>query len=188
MNVGLILLIILIAVIGYFIAIYNGFVSLNARINSSLSDIDVLLKKRYNLIPALIETVKGYKDYESSTLQKIVEARQLGLNAKSVEEKAKANSILSSALKGFFALAESYPDLKANQNFIQLQKELSQIEEQIANARRYYNAVVRDYNAKIDSFPDLIIAKKFNFTKRDYFELDESEKLQVKQMPKVDFN
>jgi len=188
MNAGLILLIVLIAIIGYFIAIYNGFVSLNARIESSLSDIDVLLKKRYNLIPALIETVKGYKDYESSTLQKVVEARQMGLNAKSVEDKAKANSMLSSALKGFFALAESYPELKANQNFLELQKELSQIEEQIANARRYYNAVVRDYNAKIDSFPDLIIAKKFNFNKKDYFELEEDEKSQVNQMPKVDFN
>jgi len=188
MNFSLILLIVIVAIVGYFIAIYNKFVSLKAGIDAAWSDIDVQLKKRLNLIPALVDTIKGYKDYEASTLQKIVEARNMALNAKDIEQKAKANSALSSALGSLFALSENYPELKANQNFIQLQNELSSIEEAIANARRYYNAIVRDYNAKLESFPDILVAKKFNFKPRDYFELEEDEKSAAKSMPKIDFN
>jgi LemA protein len=187
MNLFAILLLIVVVIAIYLVVIYNKFASLRAGIDAAWSDIDVQLKKRYNLIPALIESVKGYKDYEANTLKSVIEARNSALEAKSIEDKAKANSILSGALGKLFALAEAYPDLKANQNFMQLQDELTNIEETIANARRYYNAIVRDYNAALNSFPDQLIANKFNYQPRDYFELDESEKEQVKNMPKIEF-
>ncbi len=187
MSFGNIVLLIIVGIGAYLIAIYNKLVSLRAGIDAAWSDIDVQLKRRYNLIPALVETVKGYKDYEGETLEKVIAARQKGLSANSVEEKAEAANMLSGALGKLFALAEAYPDLKANTNFLKLQEELSSIEDAIQNARRYYNAIVRDYNAKIESFPDLFIAQKFNFTKRDYFELDEHEAEAVKQMPKISF-
>ena len=187
MNFFWILLLIIAAIAIYLIVIYNKFASLRAGIDAAWSDIEVQLKKRYNLIPALIETVKGYKDYEADTLKKVIEARNMAQDAQSIEEKAKANSILGAALGKLFALAEAYPDLKANQNFMQLQNELSNIEETIANARRYYNAIVRDYNAMLESFPDMLIANKFNYTPKEYFELDESEKEAVKKMPEVKF-
>ncbi len=175
---GIILLIAL-----YFVSIYNGFVSLKAKIDAAWSDIDVQLKRRHDLIPALVNTVKGYKNYEKSTLQEVIKARNLSLNASNMEEKAKAENMLSNALGKIFALAEAYPDLKANTTFLKLQEELTNIEEALQNARRYYNAVVRDYNAKIESFPDLIIAKKFNFTPREYFEIEDKNQ---REMPKID--
>ena len=182
-----ILLLVLVFIVIYFIAIYNKFVELRAGINASWSDIDIQLKRRYNLIPALVDTVKGYKDHESSTLEKVIKARQQGMNASNINEKQEATAVLSGALSGFFALSEAYPELKANTTFIKLQNELANIEDTIQNARRYYNAIVRDNNAKVDSFPDLIIAQKFNFEKKEYFELDESEKDIVKKMPKISF-
>ncbi len=187
MSFGNIVLLIIVAIVAYLIAIYNKFVSLRAGIDASWSDIDVQLKRRYDLIPALVDTVRGYKDYEASTLEKVIQARQQGLSADSVDEKAAAANMLSGALGKLFALAEAYPDLKANENFLHLQGELSGLEDAIQNARRYYNAIVRDYNAKLESFPDLFVAQKFNFTSRDYFELDESEAEAVKKMPKIDF-
>ncbi len=187
MRFGYILLLIVIAVVTYLIIIYNKFVSLRAGIDASWSDIDVQLKRRYDLIPALVDTVKGYKEYEAGTLEKVIQARQLGLNANTVDEKAEAANMLTGALGKLFALAEAYPELKANTNFMHLQEELSSLEDAIQNARRYYNAIVRDYNAKTESFPDLIVAKKFQFTAREYFELDESEAAQAKKMPKIDF-
>jgi len=186
MSFGNIVLLIIVAVAAYLVVIYNKFVSLRAGIDSSESDIDVQLKRRYDLIPALVDTVKGYKNYEAETLEKVIQARQQSVNAGSMEEKAAAANMLSGALGKMFALAEAYPDLKANTTFLKLQNELSGIEDAIQNARRYYNAIVRDYNAKLESFPDLFIARKFNFTPRDYFELDESESVAVNQMPKID--
>ena len=188
MGLGSISLIIIIITIVYFIIIYNKFISLRAGINASESDIDVQLKRRYNLIPALIDTVKGYQKHETETLEKVVKARQHSMQANSMEEKSKAANMLSNALGKMFALAESYPDLKANTNFLKLQQELSSIENSIQNARRYYNAIARDYNAKLDSFPDLLVARNFNFTSRNYFELDENEAETVRSMPKVNFN
>jgi len=185
MNLGTIL-VILAVVAGYLIAIYNKFVSLQSGIDAAWSDIDVQLKRRYNLIPALIETVKGYKDYEANTLEKVIAARQNSIDAKTPADKARAESALGAMLGRLFALAEAYPELKADTQFANLQRELSYVEDTIQNARRYYNAIVRDYNAKLRSFPDLIIAQKYNFTPRDFFELDESEVDAVKQMPKVD--
>lgn len=186
MSFGNIVLLIIIAVAAYLVVIYNKFVSLRAGIDASWSDIDVQLKRRYDLIPALVDTVRGYKDYEASTLENVIKARQQGLDATTVKDKEQAENILSGALGKLFALAEAYPDLKANTTFLNLQNELSSIEDAIQNARRYYNAIVRDYNAKIESFPDLLVAQKFNFTARDYFELEESEAEAAKKMPKID--
>lgn len=166
----------------YFIIIYNKFTLLKASIESSDSDIDVQLKRRYNLIPALLKTVKSYMQYEGETFAKIIEARNASTNANSMEDKSSAETLLGQSLGKLFALSEDYPDLKANTTFLQLQTELSEIEEAIQNARRYYNAIVRDYNAKIDSFPDLIVARKFNFTPMQYFELEDM--IQAK-MPEI---
>ncbi len=186
MSFGNIVLLIIVAVVGYLIIIYNRFVSLRAGIDASWSDIDVQLKRRYDLIPALVDTVRGYKDYEAETLEKVIQARQQGLSAGTMDEKAAAANILSGALGKMFALAEAYPDLKANTNFLDLQNQLSNLENAIQNARRYYNAIVRDYNAKTESFPDIFIARKYNFTAREYFQLDVSEADAVKKMPKID--
>jgi len=186
MSFGNIVLLIIVGIGAYLVAIYNKFVSLRAGINASWSDIDVQLKRRYDLIPALVDTVKGYKEYEGDTLEKVIKARQQGLSAGTMDEKAAAANMLSGALGKMFALAEAYPDLKANTNFLKLQDELSNLENAIQNARRYYNAIVRDYNAKTESFPDILVAQKFNFTKREYFKLDASEAEAAKKMPKID--
>jgi len=187
MSFGNILLLVIVGVVAYLIAIYNKFVSLKAGIDAAWSDIDVQLKRRYNLIPALVETVKGYKAYEGETLENVIKARQMGAEATTVKEKEAAANMLTGTLGKLFALAEAYPDLKANTTFINLQMELSNIEGAIQNARRYYNAIVRDYNAKIDSFPDLYIARKYHFTPRDYFELDENEAAMARKMPEIKF-
>ena len=187
MSFGNIVLLIIVAIAAYLVVIYNRFISLRTGIDASWSDIDVQLKRRYDLIPALVDTVKGYKDYEAETLEKVIQARQQGLEAGSIDEKAAAANMISGALGKLFALAEAYPDLKANTTFMKLQNELSSIEDALQNARRYYNAIVRDYNYRLDAFPDLYVAKKFNFTRREYFELDESEAKAAKKMPKIDF-
>ncbi len=187
MSFGNIVLLIIVAIAAYLVVIYNRFISLRTGIDASWSDIDVQLKRRYDLIPALVDTVKGYKDYEAETLEKVIQARQQGLDAGSIDEKAAAANMISGALGKLFALAEAYPDLKANTTFMKLQNELSSIEDALQNARRYYNAIVRDYNYRLDAFPDLYVAKKFNFTPREYFELDESEAEAAKKMPKIDF-
>ncbi|NOR56331.1 MAG: LemA family protein [Sulfurovum sp.] len=186
MSFGNIVLLSIIAVGAYLVFIYNRFISLRAGIDASWSDIDVQLKRRYDLIPALVDTVKGYKEYEGDTLEKVVQARQQGLTAGSMDEKAAAANMISGALGKMFALAEAYPDLKANTNFLKLQDELSSLEDAIQNARRYYNAIVRDYNAKLESFPDLFVARKFQFTSREYFELSATEATAAQNMPKID--
>ncbi len=188
MNTGLIILLIGIGIILYLIYIYNRLVSLRQSADAAWSDIDVQLKRRYNLIPALVDTVKGYKNYEADTLEKVIKARQLGVNAQSVKEHEAADNMLTQALGKFFALAEAYPDLKANTNFLNLQQQLAEIEDAIQNARRYYNAVVRDYNTRLESFPDVLIAQRYHFQPKDFFELDESEKAAVKKMPKIKFD
>ena len=186
MSFGNIVLLIVVVVAGYLVIIYNRFISLRTGIDAAWSDIDIQLKRRYDLIPALVDTVRGYKDYEVATLEKVVQARQQGLDANSMEEKAAAANVISAALGKLFALAEAYPELKANTNFLHLQGELSGLENAIQNARRYYNAIARDYNYRLEAFPDLFVAQKFNFTGRKYFELDESESEAVKKMPKID--
>ena len=186
MSFGNIILLIIVAVAGYMVIVYNRFISLRTGIDAAWSSIDIQLKRRYDLIPALVDTVRGYKEYEAETLEKVIQARQQGLSAGTMDEKAAAANVISGALGKLFALAEAYPDLKANTNFLKLQDELSNLEDAIQNARRYYNAIVRDYNYRLESFPDLFIARKFNYTGRDYFELDVSESAAVKKMPKID--
>jgi len=188
MNFGYLVLLLFIGLIIYLIAIYNKFVSLQAGIDAAWSDIDVQLKRRYNLIPALVDVVKGYKEYEAGTLEKIIEARSQSMAARTPAEKSAAESLLGASLGKLFALAEAYPELKADTQFLNLQGELSRIEDAIQNARRYYNAIVRDYNAKLKSFPDVLIAQKYHFTPRDYFELDETEAAAVRHMPKIDLD
>ena len=185
MSAFLILLVIIALVVLTFVGIYNGLVRLRNMCEQAWSDIDVQLKRRYDLIPNLVETVKGYASHEKETFEKVVQARNQAMQATSPADKAQAENILQSTLKSLFALAEAYPDLKANQNFIQLQTELANIEEQIQLARRYYNAVVRDLNTKIESVPSNFVASMFNFQKREYFELESAEE---RKAPQVSFS
>ncbi len=170
-------------VIVWGISIYNRLVKLRNTVQSSWSDIDVLLKKRYNLVDNLVETVKGYAGHEKSTLTGVTDARAKAMQAQGPEEKAKAENIFKDTLKSLFAVAEAYPDLKANQNFLELQKQLKEIEDSIEYARRYYNAVVRDYNTMQESFPSNLVAKQYNFTREQFFALagpEEREPVKVK--------
>jgi len=168
----------------WLIAIFNSLVRLRTRSGEAWADIDVQLKRRYDLIPNLIETVKGYVEHEKETLQKVTEARTMAMGAGNIAEQGEAENMLSGALKSLFAVAESYPDLKANQNFLELQKELSDTENKIQAARRFYNTNVRDLNIKIESVPSNIVAGMFNFEKKDFFELaegsEERENVKVK--------
>ena len=168
-------------IIAYIIITYNSLVSLKEYILNSWSDIEVQLKRRYNLIPALVDTIKSYKNYEQETLQKVIEARNSFLNSSSIEEKIKASNEINRNLGGIFALAEAYPDLKANENFINLQNTLKETEDIIAQARRYFNASVREYNTKVQTFPSNLIAQKFGFKEVPYFEIEEKET----KMPEV---
>jgi LemA protein len=161
----------------WLIAAYNGFVRLKNQADESWSGIDVQLKRRHDLIPNLVETVKGYAKHERGTLDEIVRARSEAMNATAAPQaRANAENALTSALKSLFALAEAYPDLKANQNFLGLQKSLSEIEDQLQQARRYYNAVVRDFNIQCEAFPTVLIANAFGFRKREFFEAPEGER------------
>jgi LemA protein len=160
----------------YAILIFNQFVSLRERVKEAWSGIEVQMKQRYNLIPNLVETVKGYAKHESGTFEKITEARSQAMsNQGSPAEQAASENVLSGALKSLFALSEDYPDLKANENFLSLQSELTETENKIQMARRYYNGIVRDNNTKVDQFPSNLVARAFNFIKAEFFELDEDE-------------
>lgn len=174
--IGGIILILLV----WYVLTYNGFIRLKNQADESWSGIDVQLKRRYDLIPNLVETVKGYAAHEKSTFENVTKARNVAMGAQSVEDKAKAENLLSGTLKSLFAVAENYPELKANQNFLDLQANLTEIENQIQMARRYYNAVVRDYNVMCESFPSLIVAGMGGFKKRAFFEIAEGEKENVK--------
>jgi len=158
-------------VIGFMlVAMYNGLVQLRVRCDSTWSDIDVQLKRRHDLIPNLVETVKGYAAHEKGTFENIAKFRSMAMQATSLADKAAAENQLTGALKSLFAVAENYPQLKASEEFTQLQGSLSQTEDNIQNARRYYNAVVRDLNTKIQSFPTNILAGMFGFQARQFFE------------------
>lgn len=180
MGIGLILLIILGVILLWLVAVYNGLIKLRNRVDEAWSDIDVQLKRRYDLIPNLINTVKGYAAHEKELFEKVTEARTRAMGAESPAEKEQAENMLSGTLKSLFAVAENYPDLKANQNFLELQRELTDTEDKIQAARRFYNGNVRDFNTKIQVFPNNIIAGMLNFTKRDFFEANSSEKENVK--------
>jgi LemA protein len=171
---------VLLILILWLIGIYNSFIRLKNQGDESWSGIDVQLKRRYDLIPNLVETVKGYAAHEKSTFEKVVQARTMAMGAKSIEDRAQAENMITGALKSIFALAENYPELKANQNFLELQKNLAEIEDNIQLARRYYNAIVRDYNILCEGFPSVMVAGMFGFKKRAFFEIAEAEKANVK--------
>jgi LemA protein len=154
---------------------YNRLVALTNRSEEAWSDIDVQLKRRYDLIPNLVETVKGYMTHEAGTLQKVTEARAAAMGAQTVEQHAKAENMLTDALKSLFAVAEAYPDLKANTNFLELQRELSDTENKIQAARRFYNSVVQDLQNALEQFPSNIIGGSFSFKTREFFALAEGE-------------
>lgn len=172
----LILALLAVAVVG----IYNGVIRLKNKCNEAWADIDTQLKRRYDLIPNLVETVKGYAAHEAGTLEKVTAARAAALNAKTLPEKEQAENALSGTLKSIFALAENYPELKANQNFLNLQKNLAEIEEHIQLSRRYYNATVRDLNTKLEVFPNNLIAGPLGLSKKEFFQAGEEEKQNVK--------
>jgi LemA protein len=170
-----IILAILAVLVLWVILAYNGFVAKVNRAKEAWADIDVQLKRRYDLIPNLIETVKGYATHERATLDSVTEARTRAMNAHTVGEQAQAENMLTGALKSLFAVAEAYPDLKANQNFLELQRELSDTENKIMAARRFYNSVVQELNTALQSFPGNVIASSFGFKGMDLFELTDAE-------------
>lgn len=171
------ILLALVAVVAlYVIFTYNLLVKLKVRVSEAWSGIEVQMKRRYNLIPNLVETVKGYAKHEAGTLDAVTRARSEAMaNQGAPGDQAKSENMLAGALKSLFALAESYPDLKANTNFLDLQKQLAEVEDQIQAARRYYNGSVRENNTKIDQFPSNLVARQFAFEKAEFFELDEAD-------------
>lgn len=181
----IIILIIIAAVAIAVIAIYNRLIRLRNTVKSSWSDIDVQCKKRYDLVPNLVETVKGYASHEKAVFEKVTQARAMAMQANTPAEMAKAENMIRDTLKSLFAVAEAYPELKANANFMQLQTQLLEIENNIEYARRYYNAVVRDFNILIESFPSNLVASTFSFKQAELFQL---ETPQIERQPvKVDF-
>jgi LemA protein len=181
-----ILVIAVVVVLLYIIATYNGLISLKTRTEEAWSDITVQLKRRYDLIPNLVSTVKGYAKHEKEVFEKVTKARAEAMSAKGLGSKAKAEKSLADALKSVFAIAENYPNLKANENFLKLQGELSETENKVEASRRFYNANVRDYNIRIKSFPANVVASSFNFTSKDLFDVAEAEKSEVEKAPKVE--
>jgi LemA protein len=171
----LIILVILAVTVFAVISIYNKLVRLRNTVKSSWSDIDVQCKKRHDLVPNLVETVKGYAVHEKSTFENVTRARSMAMQATTPGEMAKAENMFRDTLKSLFAVAEAYPELKANTNFLQLQGQLQDLENNIESARRYYNAVVRDYNITIESFPSNLIANHFGFKKEELFQLEAPE-------------
>ncbi|MDC7242733.1 MAG: LemA family protein [Sphaerochaetaceae bacterium] len=178
MVLWIVLAIVILLVVVY-ISIYNKIIKMKNRVESSSAQIDAHLKQRYDLVPNLVEIVKGYAKHEKETLTAVIEARNVALNATSLEDKESANKGLSSALKSIFALAENYPDLKANEGFVKLQVQLTEIEEKILQARKYYNAVIREFNYFVELFPSSIVANLMHQNKRNYLEIDEVEKKRV---------
>ncbi len=177
-----ILILVLIPVF-WFVLVFNRFVRLKNMVKQAWSDIDVQLKRRHDLIPKLVETVKGYAAYEKNTLKQIVEARNACIEFSDGKERENAEAVLGLGLRKLFALAENYPDLKANRNFITLQQQISEVEDNIQMARRFYNGAVKLYNVQLESFPSLIIGKLFHYSPAEYFELEAGEE----KSPEISF-
>jgi LemA protein len=181
----IIILVIIVVLVLLVIGAYNGLVRLRNRVDNAWAQIDVQLKRRYDLIPNLVATVKSYAEHEKEVFEKVTAARTAAINAGGVQEKAKAENMLTGALKSVFAVAENYPALRATENYQKLQDELADTENKIMAARRFYNANVRDYNTKLQSFPTNLMAGPFGFTKREFFELDDADTA-AKEPVKVD--
>ncbi len=182
-GLGVVIVIVVIILL-FVIGIYNGLVAKRVRCENGWSQIDVQLKRRYDLIPNLVETVKGYATHEKETLQSVIQARQQAIDADSVADQGQAEGFLTAALGKLFALSEAYPDLKANQNFMQLQEELTSTENKIGFARQHYNDTVSRYNTECQKFPSNIVAGMFNFQQREFFEVEDAAQ---REAPKVQF-
>ena len=186
MSLGWIILIVIIALAGWAVMIYNNLVAMRQRTNQAFADIDVQLRQRHDLIPNLVETVKGYAAHERGTLEAVVKARNAAVSAQGPDQKVAAENMLTGALRQLFALAEAYPDLKANTNFLQLQTELGDIENKLAASRRFFNNAVQEYNSGIQQFPAALFAASFGFQPKPFFDLGE-ERQTVSQAPSVKF-
>jgi LemA protein len=186
MTSTLIALAIIAGLIFWAISIYNGLVAMRQRVGQAFADVDVQLKQRHDLIPNLVETVKGYATHERETLDAVVKARNAAIAAQGPAAQAAAENVLSGALRQLFALAEAYPDLKASANFQELQREISDVENKIAAARRFFNNAVQEYNTGIESFPAVLVAGSLGFTRREFFDLGETRP-QLEQAPQVKF-
>ena len=185
-TTGWVILGVIVVIVIWAISVYNGLVAMRQRTNQAFADIDVQLKQRSDLIPNLVETVKGYAAHERGTLEAVVNARNAAIAAPGVEQKVAAENMLSGALRQLFALSESYPDLKANQNFQQLQSEISDIENKLASSRRFFNSAVQEYNTGIEQFPAALFASIFGFGHRTFFDVGE-QRAQLEQAPSVKF-
>jgi LemA protein len=179
----IVIVVVVVLLLLYVIATYNGLVKLRNRVENAWAQIDVQLKRRLDLVPNLVETVKGYAAHERQTLDAVIQARNAGVSAQGPQQEAQASNMLTGALRQLFALSEAYPDLKANQNFLSLQEELTATEGRVAYARQFYNDSVLGYNTKIQSFPAVILAGAMKFTEREYFEAEEG----AREAPRVQF-
>ena len=185
-TTGWIVLGVIVVIVLWAITVYNGLVAMRQRVGQAFADIDVQLKQRHDLIPNLVETVKGYAAHERGTLEAVTQARNTAMAAQGPAQQAAAENMLSGALRQLFALSEAYPDLKANANFQQLQAELTDIENKLAAARRFFNNAVQEYNTGIQRFPAALFAASFGFSQKEYFELGEERKT-VGEVPQVKF-
>ena len=186
MSSTIIVLAVIVVLVLWAVMVYNGLISMRQRVNQAFADIDVQLKQRHDLVPNLVETVKGYAAHERGTLDEVVKARNAAVSAQGPAQQAAAENMLSGALRQLFALSESYPDLKASANFQQLQAELSDLENKIAASRRFFNNAVQEYNTGIQRFPAALFAGAFGFSQRDFFDLGEDRKA-VTDAPQVKF-
>jgi LemA protein len=185
-TTAIVILVIAVVLVLWVIAIYNGLVTMRQRVNQAFADIDVQLKQRHDLVPNLVETVKGYATHERGTLEDVIKARNAAVSATGPAAQAEAENMLSGALRQIFALSESYPDLKANANFQQLQSELSDLENKIAAARRFFNNSVQEYNTGIQKFPAVLLAGAFGFAIKEFFDVGE-ERETLSNAPQVKF-
>ena len=185
MIVGIVIAVVAVALLLAVVGIYNGLVCKRNRVGNAWAQVDVQLRRRYDLIPNLVETVKGYAAHEQKVFIQVTEARSRAMQATSPKEKEAAEGMLTGTLKSLFAIAENYPQLRANENFMGLQQSLTQVEEAVQGARRYYNAVVRDYNTKVAELPDRLIAQVGGFAPKEFFQLDSAEEAKA---PKVAFS
>jgi LemA protein len=178
---------ILVILLLYGVVAYNRFVSQRQGIRDAYANIDTELRRRYDLIPNLVESVRGYASHEREVFERVTQARAAAMRAQGPEQQAQAENMLTSALRGLFAVAEAYPQLRANENFIQLQAELGNTEDRIQNSRRLYNTNVRDYNSRVQSVPSNVIASMFRFNEEEYFEIEERDRSTLEEAPRVDF-
>jgi LemA protein len=182
----IILLVVIVGAVLWAISVYNGLVSMRQRVNQAFADVDVQLRQRHDLVPNLVETVKGYAAHERGTLDEVVKARNAAISAQGPAQQAAAENVLSGALRQLFALSEAYPDLKANTGFQQLQNELADLENKIAASRRFFNSAVQEYNTGIQRFPAALFAASFGFTQKDFFDLGTDRQAEL-QAPQVKF-